>query len=99
MKKIILQIHDKSINKTTGELQQVAVPINRKLKESDQEDDQEIGLLIKNGGPMKEHNILLYVENLKATVTGHFEYSVIGEKPDKTHIIQIKEFKLDILHG
>jgi hypothetical protein len=48
---------------------------------------------------MKEHNILLYVENLKATVSGHFEYTIVGDKLNKTHKIQIKEFKLDLLHG
>ena len=48
---------------------------------------------------MKEHNILLYVENLNAKVSGHFEYKILGEKTNEVHKIEIKEFVLDLLKG
>lgn len=48
---------------------------------------------------MKEHNILLYVENLNAKVCGHFEYKIAGDKSNEVHKIEIKEFYLDLLKG
>jgi len=48
-------------------------------------------------GVTKEHNILLYVENLGAKVTGDVEYQVIST--GETCKINIKEFQLDLLEG
>jgi len=45
----------------------------------------------------KEHNILLYVENLGAKVTGYVEYTVLATQENLK--INIKEFNLDLLEG
>jgi hypothetical protein len=88
LKKIHLQIQDKSRDKTTGEVQTVNVSIDRDLKEENSKEN-ESGLIIRPGGPKKEHNILLYIENLKAIVNGHVEYTVEG-KPDEIKTLTIK---------
>lgn len=69
--KIHLNIEDKNRNKETGEYKKNIVPIDRKLNRNE-------GLLLVPGGPTKEHNILLYVANLKAKVTGYIEYQKVG---------------------
>jgi len=94
--KIHLNIQDKNRNKDTGEYERNDVPIDRKLNRTE-------GLLLAPGGPTKEHNILLYVANLKAKVTGYVEYQKVGaEKPQmnaKMNRLNVKEFYLDLHKG
>lgn len=91
--KIHLNIQDKNRNKDTNEYERNDVPIDRKLNRNE-------GLVLMPGGPTKEHNILLYVANLKAKVTGYIEYTTQNaDKNAPLKKINIKEFYLDLLEG
>jgi hypothetical protein len=96
LNKINLMIKDKSRNRQTGEIQTINVKIERDLKDENDK-ESENGLVIRQGGPVREHNILLYVEYLKATVNGHVEYIVEGEDKNDIKTLEIKEFELDLL--
>lgn len=72
--------------------------IKRDLKD-EKDKENENGLIIKAGGPVREHNILLYVEYLKATVNGYVEYIVEGQDKNDIKKLTIKQFELDLHHG
>ena len=95
--KIHLNIQDKNRNRETNEYEKQEVQIDRKLKG----ENRTQGLMLAPGGPTKEHNILLYVENLKAKVTGYVEYQKVipGVEKPTLQRINIKEFYLDLHHG
>lgn len=102
LRKIHLKISDKSRNKTTNELQTVFVHIDRDLTEKNEDQpNQEEDLILRPNGKQKEHNILLYVENLGAKVTGYIEYKDLGDKNPESENkkVNIKEFNLDLLKG
>lgn len=50
---------------------------------------------MKPDTPYLEHNILLYIENLKAKVSGFLEYSLL-DNPEVVKKIPINTFYLDI---
>lgn len=54
-----------------------------------------VGFILKPDTTYLEHNILLYVENLKAEVSGQLQYSTI-EDPEVVHTVKINKFILDI---
>lgn len=55
------------------------VQIDRDLTEkNDDNPNDEEEQVILDKGIQKEHNILLYVENLGAKVTGYVEYTVLS---------------------
>ena len=55
------------------------VQIDRDLTEkNDDNPNDEEEQVILDKGIQKEHNILLYVENLGAKVTGYIEYTVLS---------------------
>ena len=102
LRKIHLKISDKSRNKTTNELQTVFVHIDRDLTERNEDSpNQEEDLILKYKGGQREHNILLYVENLGAKVSGYIEYKDLNDKnPDaENKKVDIKEFYLDLMKG
>ena len=95
--KIHLDIQDRNKNKDTKNDEKYTVKIDRKLKGENKTE----GLVLTPNGPKKEHNILLYVENLKAKVTGYVEYVYVipQENEESVHKINIKEFQLDLNEG
>lgn len=89
LKKVQLKILD--TQKSNSESKQSEVTIDRILKDK----QKQPGILMNHDSQNLEHNILLYVENLKAKVMGHLEYSTLA-KPDEILKVEIKEFFLDI---
>jgi len=95
--KIHIKISDKGRSANSDELQNVVVEIQRDLKEKDSDVE---GVILKPGGERKEHNILLYVEYLKAKVSGCIEYVELGPNADKTvKKINLEQFDLDLQKG
>lgn len=58
-------------------------------------------MVLKYKGGQREHNILLYVENLGAKVTGYIEYKDLNNKNPEAENkkVDIKEFYLDLMKG
>lgn len=67
---IHLTITDKNKKVTPGNEDKQIIKIDRKLKGENKME----GLILTPQGTKKEHNILLYVENLKTKVNGYVEY-------------------------
>ena len=45
--------------------------------------DKDKGIIIRPSGKLKEHDILLFTENLGALVNGYLEYKIIsGDNPN-----------------
>ena len=98
MRKLHIFIHDKTRNKTTGELEDVKIEIKRDLyqKDDDEDEDKTFAKLSPNGGK-HEHNILLYIENFGSKVTGTLEYVTSRDRENGTSSkINIGDFYLDL---
>jgi hypothetical protein len=101
LKRIKLNIKDRTKNKTTLQFEEIDVDINRPLpnRESNTGRKQD-GISIKRNGEKVHHNILLYVENLGAKVNGVIEYTKFdknGEAGEEIFTLNVKDFKLDLV--
>lgn len=90
LQKLQLRIID-VIKKQKKPDEKAEVTIDRQLRDK----QKNPGLILKPDTASLEHNILLYVENLKAKVEGHLEYIYL-DSPNNKHIIELGEFNLDI---
>jgi len=79
LQRIHLNIKDKSRSKENGALEDIKVEINRQFvgKGDKPENEAEDGVILRRNTGTFENNILLYVENLGATVNGFVEYRSI----------------------
>ena len=95
LKKLHLRIWERSRNKETGEFRNVIVQHDKDLKES--KDSPVKGITITPGCNRKEFNILLYIENLNANVTGFISYKIKGQ--DEFKKLHFNQFVLDLPKG
>jgi len=51
-------------------------PVDRKLNKNE-------GILLNRSSEIKQHNILIYLENLKASVTGYIEYEFLDSSKNE----------------
>ena len=80
LKRIRLKIKDRTKNKTTGQLEEIDVDIVRPLPNRERnKGGRNEGIPVFRGGSEVRHNVLLYVENLGAKVTGTIEYAKYDE--------------------
>ena len=100
LRKIDIEIHDKSRNRTTGELENVIVQIERDLYlKEDSEEDQVYATITPNGG-YHEHNVLLYIEHFGTEVFGTLEYVTEKDKKEgTTSKMDINKFHLELIKG
>ena len=101
LQKIHLDIQDKSRNAETKALEDIRVEINRQFvgKSDKPENEAEDGVILRRSSGSFENNILLYVENIGATVNGFVEYRSIHSQKNDSLRIKIKEFQLDLPKG
>jgi hypothetical protein len=90
LKKLQIKIVD-VIKQEKKPFEKADVIIDRHLRDK----QKNPGLILKPDSNFLEHNILLYVENLKARVSGHLEY-VYLDNPNKEFTISLGDFNLDI---
>jgi hypothetical protein len=90
LQKVQLKILD-VIKKQKKPDEKADVTIDRQLRDK----QKNPGLILKPDSPSLEHNILLYIENLKAHVSGYLEFIYL-DCPEEKHTIHLKDFILDI---
>ena len=101
LRKFQIDIHDQTRNRSTGELENNIIKIERDLHLKDEEDEEVKNFaVIKPNGGYHEHNVLLYIENFGTKVTGTLEYLTEKDKKEgTTSTIEIGEFYLDLQKG